>query len=231
MANTGFTRKKVESMTLGEKLKKIRSEYRISLNEVSKHTKIRAEYLEYLESGEYEKLPADVYVRGFVRSYAHFLEADERVLVKMYERESDIQRHIRKDQFHDQSQNAFDFPRFVITPKVFVAGGVLALLFGVSWYLYREFRAFASEPRLTVEEPFDGQAVFGNEVTVRGNTDSGATLSINDQSVLVRDGGVFFERVPVHFGVNALTVVSTNKFKKEKRVTISVEGIPVSGTE
>jgi len=36
MANDGFTRKKVESLTLGEKLKKLRGDFRMSLSEISK---------------------------------------------------------------------------------------------------------------------------------------------------------------------------------------------------
>jgi len=51
-------------------------------------------YLEYLENGQYEKLPAEVYVRGFLRSYARYLNIDEQALVKLYERERNIQANL-----------------------------------------------------------------------------------------------------------------------------------------
>src|SRR3989344_1660862 len=73
MIRNGFVRKKVDSLKLGERLKKIRSESRISLNDVSKNTKIQVKYLEYLENGEYNMLPPDVYARGLIRSYASYL--------------------------------------------------------------------------------------------------------------------------------------------------------------
>lgn len=209
-------------MTLGEKLKKIRSEYRISLNEVSKHTKIQMKYLEYLENSEYEKLPAEVYVRGFVRSYANFLGTDETVLVKMYERERNIQRNLRKEQFQEQKESAFSFPRFIITPKLFIMTGVAVFVLGGFVYLYREFQSFASVPRLIVLEPSDGQVVHGSGVRVRGTTEKDTSLTINGQPVLVRDGGDFYEEVPLQPGLNTFTVVSTNKFKKEKSVSLSV---------
>ena len=69
----GFVKKSVETLTLGEKLKKIRSERRIGLTDISRFTKIQLKYLEDIEEGRYEKLPSDVYVKGFLKSYAKFL--------------------------------------------------------------------------------------------------------------------------------------------------------------
>ncbi|MDD5084122.1 MAG: helix-turn-helix domain-containing protein [Candidatus Moranbacteria bacterium] len=223
MMKAGFTRKKVESMTLGEKLKKIRSEYRISLSEVAKHTKIQMKYLEYLENGEYEKLPAEVYVRGFVRSYANFLGTDEVVLVKMYERERNIQRNLKKEQFEEQRENTFSIPRFFVTPKLFLVSAAIFAVLGGFVYLYREFRSFAAVPRLVILEPLDGQVITDRDVYVRGTTEKDASLVINGQPVLVRDGGDFYEQVHLQPGLNAFTVISTNKFKKEKVVTLSVQ--------
>lgn len=221
-------------MTLGEKLKKIRSEYRISLNEVSKHTKIQMKYLEYLENSEYEKLPAEVYVRGFVRSYANFLGTDEEILVKMYERERNIQKNLKKEQFQDKKENTFTFPRFIVTPKLFVVGGIMTLALSGFIYLYREFQSFASVPRLVILEPSDGGIIHGSDVFVRGTTEKDATLMINGQPVLVRDGGDFYERVPLQPGLNTFTVVSANKFKKEKSIVLSVRAdyeAPVAAQE
>lgn len=223
MATVGFTRKKVESMTLGEKLKKIRSEYRISLNEVSKHTKIQMKYLEYLENGEYENLPAEVYVRGFVRSYANYLGTDETVLVKMYEKERNIQKNLRKEQFQEQRENTFSFPRFIITPRLFIVSALILLAVGGFVYLYQEFQSFASVPRLIIVDPSDGQIVNSNAIYVRGTTEKDASLMINGQPVLVREGGDFYEQVHLQPGLNSLTVSATNKFKKEKVLTLSVQ--------
>jgi transcriptional regulator with XRE-family HTH domain len=72
----GFTKKKVNSLTLGEQLKKLRAEGRVSLHEVSRETKIPVKYLVMIEEGDYKNLPPDVYVKGFLRSYAEFLGVD-----------------------------------------------------------------------------------------------------------------------------------------------------------
>lgn len=231
MAKVSFTRKKVESMTLGEKLKKIRSEYRISLSEVSKQTKIQIKYLEYLENGEYEKLPAEVYVRGFVRSYAHFLGTDETVLVKLYEQESNIQKNLKKDQFTEKKESPFNFPHVIVTPKLFIIAGAVMLTLGSFLYLYNEFQSFAAVPQLTITEPFDGASLVTDEVYIRGTTEKDASLLINGQPVLVRENGDFYEQVHLQSGLNTFTVVATNKFKKERSVTLSVQSNHETKTE
>lgn len=231
MASTGFVRKKVGTMTLGEKLRKIRNEYRISLHDVSKNTKIQIKYLEYLENGEYERLPAEVYVRGFVRSYAHYLGADEEVLIKLYDRERNIQKNIKKDQFQESRFTLFQFPHFIITPKLFAVATIFVLVFGSFWYLYQEFRSFAAVPYLVVFAPTDGQIIEESNVTVNGKTDKDARVSINGQPLLVDDSGNFSERVQLQSGFNTLTVTSTNKFQKEKVETLSVQANYASAAE
>ena len=58
---------------------------------------------------------------------------------------------------------------------------------------------------------------------VRGTTEKDANLMINGQLVLVREGGDFYEQVHLQPGLNLLTISATNKFKKEKVVTLSVQ--------
>src|SRR3990167_4630011 len=161
----GFTRKKVESLTLGEKLKKLRGDFRMSLAEISKVTKIQVKYLELLESGMYDKLPADVYVRGFLRSYARYLNIDEQALVKLYERERNIQENMSREPRAESSSHAFAPLSFVITSRTLVLGAIFLLVFGAFFYLYREFQSFAAEPQLIVLEPQSGVVVEDQEIT------------------------------------------------------------------
>jgi len=61
---------------LGAKLKAIREEKGLSLEDVTETTKIRTNFLEDIENGNYGNFPGSVYVRGFVKSYLHVLDAD-----------------------------------------------------------------------------------------------------------------------------------------------------------
>ncbi|MFZ2299844.1 MAG: helix-turn-helix domain-containing protein [Candidatus Moraniibacteriota bacterium] len=220
----GFTRKKVESLTLGEKLKKLRSDFRMSLSEISKITKIQVKYLEYLENGQYDKLPADVYVRGFLRSYARYLNIDEGALIKLYERECNIQANLNRDVAKKTfTVKNLDISALVITPRSIVIMMIFLLVGGAFLYLYREFRSFAGVPRLVILAPANGAVVEASEVIVQGKTDKGARVSINNQPVFVGIDGEFSDKLILQPGLNTVTVVSINRFDKEKSETLSIE--------
>lgn len=233
MMNTriGFTRKKVESLTLGEKLKKIRQEYHITLGEVAKQTGISVKYLTLLEAGDYQALPSDVYVRGFLRSYARFLGADEEALVKCYERERNIYTNLRQGDAAPKKREVFRSPRFIVTPRVLIGLLVGMLLLGGFWYLYREYQSFVSAPYLVIFEPSNGAVIDGSSVIVRGRTDSESMLTINQQPVVVNGAGDFSELIRLQTGVNTLTVLSKNKFQKEQAVTLVLQVNDTSAAE
>lgn len=64
------------SRTIGARLKDARASKRLTLEQAERDTRISSHYLEALESGQYELMPAPVYARGFMRSYADYLEMD-----------------------------------------------------------------------------------------------------------------------------------------------------------
>jgi len=64
------------SRTIGARLKDARASKRLTLEQAERDTRINSHYLEALESGQYQVLPAPVYARGFMRSYADYLDMD-----------------------------------------------------------------------------------------------------------------------------------------------------------
>ncbi len=71
----------------GEQLRAARERRGVELGQVSTATRIRTTYLEALERHDWEVLPADVFTRGYVRSYAEYLGLDPEHLLKLYARE------------------------------------------------------------------------------------------------------------------------------------------------
>ena len=69
---------------IGEYLKQRRCEKNITLEEVASQTGIREQYLTALESGDFEKIPGDVFIKGFIRNYGNFLEENGNDLVEAY---------------------------------------------------------------------------------------------------------------------------------------------------
>jgi len=66
----------------GEYLKELREEYGINLRLVSDTTKVSMTNLRLLEAEEWSKLPAIVYVKGFITQYARFIGLDPKRILK-----------------------------------------------------------------------------------------------------------------------------------------------------
>ena len=222
MVAVNFTRKKVGSLTLGEKLRKIRDDRRITLVEVSKATKIQMKYLEALESGSYETLPPEVYVRGFLRGYAGFLGVPEDAMLKMYDRERSIQKNLgRGEPFRFQPRTPLRF-HVDFSSKTAVIALISIVSLGFFTYLSFELSSFVSEPRLVISDPIDGSTIRASELLVSGETDRRASVKINGEDAVVDDDGRFAERVTLTPGRNAIVVSSSNRFGKERTRTVSV---------
>lgn len=225
MVRDEFTRKKIDSLTLGERMKKIRSERRLSLSEISKNTKVQGKYLEYLENGEYEKLPADVYVKGFLRNYAAYTGISEKALIKLYEREKGIQSSIKKTSAQDSAINPVGLSRFAVTPRFFTIFLIVLLMLAGFFYLYQEASSLIAHPRLIIIEPADGEIIEKENIDVRGITDMEAKVFINDQPVLVNDKGEFSENIELQEGLNVINIKARNKFDKEISKTVTIQAV------
>mgnify|MGYP001820309576 FL=1 len=74
-----------ESLSFGRYLQTIRLEKKISLEQVSQQTRIGLGNLLLIEQENHEQLPAQVYVKGFLRSYAKAIGADGDEVIRRYE--------------------------------------------------------------------------------------------------------------------------------------------------
>jgi len=70
----------------GAALRKIREKMGVRLEDVVNGTRIQTEHLINLESESFDQLPAEVYTRGFVASYAEFLSIEPDRVVGDYMR-------------------------------------------------------------------------------------------------------------------------------------------------
>ena len=70
--------------TLGRYLHDARVARGIDLRDAAQQTRISLQYLRALEEENFEKLPGDVFVRGFLKNYARFLRLDEAEVMKQY---------------------------------------------------------------------------------------------------------------------------------------------------
>jgi len=68
----------------GERLRRVRLQRGLELDEIAKATKVNPTYLRFIEEERFDELPAAVYVRGFVVGYASCLGLDGKRVAKSY---------------------------------------------------------------------------------------------------------------------------------------------------
>ena len=71
--------------SFGERLKREREMREVSLDELTKATRISQRFLEALENEDWKKLPGGVFGRGFVRTIAGYLGLDEESFLSEYD--------------------------------------------------------------------------------------------------------------------------------------------------
>jgi cytoskeletal protein RodZ len=82
----------METENFGSVLREARERRSISLADVARETKLSRTSLKLLEAGELDDLPAEVFVRGFIRSYARSVGLRESEPLGLFEQALDARR-------------------------------------------------------------------------------------------------------------------------------------------
>lgn len=207
--------------TLGERLKNCRQQAGVSLDEISRATKVSVKYLQSIEKGDFSSLPGDVYAKNFLRAYANFLGLNCSEFLSLYKTENKIYSKVNKS----SSNNDFKKPveriskfNLVVTPKIVrgIIVGILALACLV--YIGVKIKAIMTPPLLLIESPADNLATEQNFIEIIGKIDPGTTLEINGQQVLADQQGNFSEVIDLQTGINMIEIVATKRHGKQTKV-------------
>ncbi len=210
-----FQTKKLAIETLSEYLHEVRTHLGLSIKEVSRTTGIGEKFLQQLESGDFHKLPPDVYIIGFLNKLSALYNISCEQVVAQYQKERGILEQVTKTEAENSKGIRAYFSRMIITPKLLslVVGvtGVLAIVI----YLSASVAAIDRDPTLTILEPTSGSVINDGSIKVSGKTDPGTAVLINDQEVFVDGEGKFNVTLGAVAGQKVLDIKATNKFDRQ----------------
>jgi cytoskeleton protein RodZ len=113
----------------GSYLKHERELRGVPLEEISGATKIHIRFLQALEDNKFDELPGEVFIKGYIRSYANTIGSDVEEMLNIYE-ESVGNKSIENnlDSVSQSNTSAKNFLVFALTGLI-----ILALIFGVKF--------------------------------------------------------------------------------------------------
>lgn len=127
-------------MTPGAVLAGRRAERGLTLEQASAATRIKSEHLGALEADEIERLPAPVYTRGYLRTYARYLGLDPEPLVdSLRASEQDPRRTLGLGTVTAR-------PRLALTAPAVAAIGLLVLAGAFGFYAWRQIDSNQRSP-------------------------------------------------------------------------------------
>jgi len=204
---------------VSELLRETREEKGLDLKEVSSSTKIKEEYLEKIEQGNFTSLPSENYALGFVKNYAKYLEIPLSTVVPLFRREYDARRSVSIIPEFRKTQSKFRRP-FIFSPLGFVMAAAVLL---VGAYIFFQYSSLIFAPKLDIESPNNGDVINSNVVEVRGKTDPYATVFIDKDEIYVGIDGTFKKSVYEFSGNATITVIARNRFGKESKEIINLK--------
>lgn len=120
---------------IGESLRQTRMEKGLTLEQIESGTNIRRRYLEAMENEDWKKLPEDVYIKSFLRTYCRYLGLDEKEYLDYFNKEfkPEVEPEVKP------IKQEFEMPVLPRRKTGFILGIIaIILLFGIS-YFYRNY--------------------------------------------------------------------------------------------
>lgn len=196
---------------LGDRLLEERKKQGVSVDEVARATKIRREFIDAIEKGDYKKLPSSAYAQGFVKNYVEFLGLPEKELLALFRRE------FNEEEFLGVLPQSFTRPKEISLEGVkikragIIGVGILVILIG---YIFFQYKSALFSPSLSVAEPIEKTTINSQTITVSGTTEPNTTVTVNAIPVFVDSSGNYTKAITVFPGTVTIVVKATNSFGK-----------------
>lgn len=177
-------------------------------------TDIPMRYLEALFQGDYKKLPPAPYVRSYLIKIAEVMGIEHALLWNAYKREYPVRTSGTQDRLPD---NRFAMRRIG-------RGTVILAIIIVSVIAYGAVRMneVMGTPTIDIVSPMNNTVVNEAAIRINGEVSAQDKLTINNEEIIVGEGGVFEKELTLQPGMNTIEFKVKRLLGKEVRVVRQV---------
>ncbi len=199
----------MQTQTVGDLLRSAREKSHYTLEDLSKDTHIKLEYLLALEENDFDLLPAATFVKAYIRNYARIFRLDEKplfaILRRDYEESAKGQLISREFLFPELKKKTLWSPVRLILLAVILVFMVFFSYAAWQWY------QLSRPPALFLLSPEENQEVSAR-VILKGQTKTDAILTVNSAPVAIQADGHFETELYLpQEGINTITLKASDK--------------------
>ncbi len=125
---------KESKIALGKELAKIRLEKKLSIKEIAREIRIEPSVIKKIEKNDFESIGAPVFVKGYLRQYASFIEMDADEVLEKYN-----QLNPKEDASPIVNDSVQQLSKFIVTPKIIIFSISSIAIFMILWFLFSYF--------------------------------------------------------------------------------------------
>ncbi len=209
-----FTKRDLKVHTIGGLFKKNRLLLNLNLDEVARKINISSQYLEYLEEDDFYKIPGPTYTRGFLKRYAEFLGLNSEEIVRRWELKSKA----------DQNRNPIESLK-IKKKKIkfnFRSAMICFVIFLFLFYLGWGIRKVLFPPKIEVFNLEKESVSEEQTLIIKGKTEIGAEVFINNQLIERISNGYFEEKIELLSGLNVIQVSAKRKYSHPRTLEFKV---------
>lgn len=214
-------------LSLGDYLKTKRQQKGISVIQASDQTKIPQNLINSLENSDYDAFSSEVYLRGFIKNYAKFLDIDISKALAIYRRERS---QYREESLKD-SQKPIKEQKPLITPGRLVLILTILIVFIVIAFITIQINKIIQPPSLELIEPIQASApaeaiseVNKETISLSGKIEVGSKLLINGNEVTTNNLQEFrVDNFQLNPGSNEIYIIAESYyFSKKSEIKLTV---------
>lgn len=213
-----FETKKLNSLSLAEILRGARTSQGLSLKRASELTDVQLKYLKMLEEGDFENLPAPIYVTNFLKKYGTLLKIDSDFLIEHYKNEKKFRESLTGKISGRKPSLPFPF----LTPRIlsFLIG--LLALCSIICYLIFQLSFIFKGPSFEIYSPAQESFTTDEDIIIVKGKSSSSDLTINEKKIYVDKNGGFQEEVTLNEGLNSISIESKSSFGKSSKKVLEI---------
>jgi len=213
-------------LTAGSVISTRRKELGLSLKRIASDTKIQEKYLQDIEDNKFEGFESAVFLNGFIKIYADYLELDVPKVSALFRRQIKSS-NWNKTKVVKKRQHRISS---LLTPNNLIITMAGLFLIVVGGYISIQFANFKRAPYLEITYPTNKTSSDVKEFELKGITEEATSIYVNDTEVNVNDKFKFSTIINLREGSNTIIIEAVKKSNQQNtsKKTLSINYEPKS---